>query len=290
MDQTVATVNGTPILERDLQTTMQSLASEQFKSRLEDLSEEAAAELKQAALERLIARELIYQAALEQGVVAADEEIEAEIARIQRQMGNPQDFWKRLESGGMDQASFLRMVRKDVTVERMNAGLLEKIPDPDEQDIRDFFSRHADQVKSPVTARIRHLLLPCETGREAEVEAAARELLASTEADNFAAVAKRHSACPSAAGGGDLGFVRAEELDPGFAETAFQLPVGEVGGPVRTPFGYHLLLVEEKRNPAPLTLETARPAIVKYLKRLEASRRLDEWVKKLREKAILDQA
>ena len=288
MDQTVATVNGTPILARDLQTTLQSLASEQFKARLEDLESEARAELRQMALDRLIARELIYQAALEQGIVAADREVEAEVGRILRQMGNPKDFWHRLQEGGMDEASFLRMVRKDVTVDKMNARLLDEIPEPAERDIEDFFRNHADKVKSPPTVRVRHLLLPCEAGREEEVAAAARELLATARADNFAEVARRHSACPSAAGGGDLGFVRAEDLDPAFAELAFQMPVGEVGGPVRTPFGYHLLLVEERRLPAPLTLEAARPNIVKFLQRQEMSRRLDAWVKELSEKAVID--
>lgn len=269
---------------------MQSLASEQFKTRLEDLDKDAEADLRQMALDRLIARELIYQAALEQGIVAADADIESEIARILRQMGNPKDFWQRLQAGGMDEASFLRMVRKDVTVDRMNAHLLEALAEPDEAQIKDFFSRHADKIKSPVTVRVRHLLLPCEAGREGEAEAAARELLASARPDNFAELAKQHSVCPSAAGGGDLGFVRAEDLDQGFAEVAFQLTAGEVGGPVRTPFGYHLLLVEERRQPAPLTLEAARPNIIKVLKRQEMSRSLENWVEKLKAKAVIDLA
>lgn len=288
MDQTVATVNGTPILARDLQTTMQSLASEQFKARLEELKPEAADEVRRMALDRLIARELIYQAALEQGIVAADEDVENEVGRIRRQMGNPKDFWERLQKGGMDGAAFLRMVRKDVTVEAMNVRLLDEIPEPDEADIKAFFSLHADKVKSPPAVRVRHLLLPCEVGREDETEATARELLAVARPDNFAELAKRHSACPSAAGGGDLGFVRAEDLDPGFAEAAFRMPVGEVGGPVRTPFGYHLLLVEERRLPAPLTLENARPNIIKFLQRQAMSRRLDEWVTELRERAVIN--
>ena len=288
MDQTVATVNGSPILSRDLQTTVQSLASEQFKARLEDIESDAQAELRQMALDRLIARELIYQAALEQGIVAADQEVETEVGRILRQMGNPRDFWHRLQKGGMDEASFLRMVRKDVTVDKMNARLLEQIPEPAERDIEEFFRNHADKVKSPPTVRVRHLLLPCGAGREEEVAAAARELLATARADNFAELARQHSACPSAAGGGDLGFVRAEDLDPAFAEVAFRTPVGEVGGPVRTPFGYHLLLVEERRLPAPLTLEAARPNIVKFLQRQEMSRRLDAWVAELSEKAVID--
>ena len=77
------------------------------------------------ALERLIARELIYQAALAEGIVADDASVEAEVSRILRMMGNPENFWSRLAERGMDEASFLRMVRKDVTVDQMTSRKLE---------------------------------------------------------------------------------------------------------------------------------------------------------------------
>jgi len=284
MEQTAATVNGVPILARDLRTTMQSLASEQFKTDLSNVPSEAHAELREMALSRLIARELIFQAALAEGEVASIDEIEAEKNRILRQMGSPQDFWDRLEAGGMDEAAFLRMLRKDVTVDRKTSQRLAEIPDPDEQTIRAFFREHADKLKSPVTVRVRHLLLADGPHAESSV----RKLLTMATSENFAELAKQHSVCPSAPGGGDLGYVRHEDLDPAFAEAAFQIPVGEVGGPVRTPFGVHLLLVEDRRMPAPLTLEQARPNIIKYCKRAQASGLLDGWVEELRQAATIE--
>lgn len=288
MEQTVATVNGVPILARDLRTTMQSLASEQFKANLNSVPPEAHAELREMGLSRLIARELIFQAALAEGEVASFEEVEAEKNRILRQMGSPRDFWERLDAGGMDEASFLRMLRKDVTVERKTSRRLDEIPDPDEQTIRDFFHEHADKLKSPVQVRVRHILLPDNPPQSDAVEASARKLLATATPENFADLARQHSICPSAPGGGDLGFVRHEDLEPAFADAAFQMPVGEIGGPVRTPFGLHLLLIEERRMPAPLTLEQARPNIIKYYKREQASSLLDAWVEELRQSAVIE--
>ncbi len=287
MGEVVARINGVPIAAADLHTTMQSLASEQFRTPLENVPDEARPELREMALSRLIARELIYQYALNQGIVASPEAIEAEKNRILRQMGNPNDFWARLDAAGMDEISFLRMLRKDVTVDQVTADKLAEIPDPDEETIRRFFSQHAEKLRSPVQVRVRHILLPIDPDQPAAAEAAAGELLAIANCANFAELARQHSICPTAAGGGDLGYVRREDLDPTFAEAAFQLPPGEIGGPVRTPFGVHLLLVEDRRNPAPLTLEQARPNIISYCRREEGSRRLDLWVETLRKQASI---
>ncbi len=288
MCDTVARVNGVPISGSDLQTTMQSLASEQFKARLEDVPQATRPQLRDMALARLVARELIYQYALGQGIVASPEAIEGEKNRILRQMGNPKDFWSRLENAGTDVVSFMRMLRKDVTVDQVMADKLAEIPDPDEQKIRQFFRQHADKLQSPVQVRVRHILLPVDRQHAEVAEQAAAELLAMAGPENFSALAGKHSICPTAAGGGDLGYVRREDLDPSFAEAVFQLPVGVVGGPVRTPFGLHLVLVEDRRTPAPLTLEEARPNIITFCKREEASRRLDKWVEKLRQEADIE--
>ncbi len=63
----------------------------------------------------------------------------------------------------------------------------------------------------------------------------------------FAALAKQHSSCPSGAQGGDLGSFGRGQMVPEFDTVVFSAPVGEVQGPVKTQFGYHLLEVT-KRN------------------------------------------
>lgn len=80
------------------------------------------------------------------------------------------------------------------------------------------------------------------TALKAELSAVpAEEVMA-----KFAAMAKENSACPSSQRGGDLGEFTHGQMVPEFDKVAFDLPVGVVSEPVKTQFGYHLILVTKK--------------------------------------------
>ena len=285
MEQLAATVNGSPIDDKALNAAMQSLAQENFHATLDEVPQESHAELKAMALERLIARELIFQAALAEGFVADEADVKDESSRILRMMGNPADFWKRLAERGMDEASFLRMVRKDVTVDQMSARKLADVTEPGEKEIREFFSAYPDKLRDHERVRASHILIPLDPDDPDKALERARELKVKVEQDGFAEIAKRHSVCASAPGGGELGFIRREDVDSAFADAAFSQIVDELGEPVRTPYGYHLIKVTEREIPAPLTLGEARGKIIGFLKKTSGSKLLAEWVAILRNDA-----
>jgi len=86
-------------------------------------------------------------------------------------------------------------------------------------------------------------------------QAAARHILVSTEEKcndikqqitdgaDFADLAKEHSSCPSGKSGGAVGTFGPGQMVKEFDEVVFRAPVGEVQGPVKTQFGFHLVEV-----------------------------------------------
>lgn len=86
-----------------------------------------------------------------------------------------------------------------------------------------------------------------------KAEKRARQVLQkSQQGEDFANLAKEHSDGPSKKDGGDLGFfTRKRMMVESFAKAAFALQEGEVSEPVRTPYGIHLIKLEEKKKVTP---------------------------------------
>lgn len=94
----------------------------------------------------------------------------------------------------------------------------------------------------------RHILV------ESEEEAAAIfERIAAGE--SFEELAMSESIGPSGEMGGDLGWFRREDMVPEFGDAAFAMEPGEVSGPVESPFGWHVIKVEERRSTPTPTFE-----------------------------------
>lgn len=94
--------------------------------------------------------------------------------------------------------------------------------------------------KEYTQVRASHLLVETKE----EVEKVRAEILAGKD---FAEATKEVSLCPSKAQGGDLGYFGKGQMVPEFEKAAFILPVGEVSEPIKTQFGWHLLVVTGQR-------------------------------------------
>jgi peptidyl-prolyl cis-trans isomerase C len=141
-------------------------------------------------------------------------------------------------------------------------------PITDEELQQAFASRYADEPRSEFKAR--HILV--------EDEEQARELIAALEQGaDFAELAKEHSTGPSGAKGGDLGWFEPDQMVPPFSAAVQALDKGEfTHDPVQTQFGWHVILLEDRREAEPVKLEDVRQELMAQLQRERASAYMNE--------------
>jgi peptidyl-prolyl cis-trans isomerase C len=103
--------------------------------------------------------------------------------------------------------------------------------------------------------------------------------------EDFAKLATALTEDPAGkADGGDLGYFTKDQMVPEFADVAFGLEKGQISGPVKTQFGWHVLKVEDKRMREPPPFEKVRAEIEEYATRRAQS----DFVKKLRADAKIE--
>src|SRR5437870_7690149 len=142
-----------------------------------------------------------------------------------------------------------------------------------DDDVAEYYALHKeDKFTESEQVRARHILIKAAADAGADAKAAARnkaeELLAKVKAGaDFAALAKESSQDPgSGAKGGDLGLFPRGRMTPAFEEAAFALQAGGVSDVVETPFGFHVIKVEEHRPGGVKPLEAVHDEIADSLK------------------------
>lgn len=143
---------------------------------------------------------------------------------------------------------------------------------------------------APVTqTRARHILvktseLVSEDDARRRLESLRGRILAGAD---FAELARLNSEDGAASRGGDLGWVYPGDTVPEFERAMNALAPGELSGPVRTPFGFHLIRVEERRA-ADVSEERRRQQARLALRERKAEEAYQEWLRQLRDRTYVE--
>ncbi len=285
--QPVATVNGKPISDFDYHNAIQGYAMELHRKTMDQLSVDELAEIETLALEKLVARELIFQKALVHGIVADEQAVEAETQKVIANFPSAEEFYATLKKTGIEPMAYHRMLRQDLTVNRMIERHLAGTPEPTAEEISETYRNYPEKMKKPARVRACHILIKVtEKDRELALARIA-EIKKTAASGDFAELARQHSQCPSASRGGDLGYFSRGDMVKPFCDAAFSQTVGEVGEVVETQFGFHLIKVIDHQQEALLALDEATPQIREFLKGEAGARRLQDWVADLKAAAVI---
>src|SRR3984885_12111405 len=151
-------------------------------------------------------------------------------------------------------------------------------------DLHAAYEKDKSRLELPEKRHARHILV---TGKnDASALASAQQVLAQVKAGkDFGELAKQYSQDPgSAKNGGDLGWAERSSFVKPFSDALFAMKVGDVAGPVKTQFGYHIIRLDEIQAGKSKSFEEARPDLEAQVRRDHATDRFGEIQEQLQGK------
>jgi peptidyl-prolyl cis-trans isomerase SurA len=201
-------------------------------------------------LRSLVDEKLQLQEAKKQNVVATDDEINTALGQIEKQ-NNMQagQLNQLLKSRGIDRSSLITQVTASIVWAKLVRRKAAETTEISDEDVDDAVKRLKEHANEPQT-RVAEIFLAVDNpAQDAEVRTLAERLTVQMkQGARFSAVAQQFSQSATAAVGGDMGWLRADQLPADIAKIVAPMKAGELSAPIRTGGGYYLLLVLDRRN------------------------------------------
>jgi len=249
-------------------------------------------EIRTAALQDLIDRQLIIQAFKKEAYQIPDHYIDERVRDIIRESfgGDRNTFIKTLEAQNYTLGEFKKHETERMIVQAMRSKnvKLQTIASPTK--IEEYYKNHRDEFTAKEQIKLRLIMIPKheESGNAGVQKSMAEEILGKlAKGADFAGMAQIYSEDSSRERGGDWGWIERKTLAAPLEKVAFKLPVGRVSSIVEYKDNYYILKVDEKRGGATKSLAEARPEIEKKLIQLEAQHLQERWLASLRSKAYI---
>ncbi|WP_445262587.1 peptidylprolyl isomerase [Pseudomonas sp. EA_105y_Pfl2_R69] len=210
--------------------------------------------LSQQVLERLIIENIQLQIGERSGIRITDEELNQAIGTIAQRNGMSLDqFRAALTSDGLSYADARDQVRREMIISRVRQRRVAERIQVTDQEVQNFLASDLGKMQLSEEFRLANILIPVSEGASSQdiqaAERQARELYQQLQQGaDFAQLAIARSASETALEGGEMGWRKAGQLPPPFDTMLTSLSVGEVTEPMRTPGGFILLKVLDKRG------------------------------------------
>jgi peptidyl-prolyl cis-trans isomerase C len=146
-----------------------------------------------------------------------------------------------------------------------------------EKEAKEFYEKNKDiYFKTTPKVKARHILVKDKATAEKLINEL-KGLKGKALEEKFAELAKKYSTGPTKVNGGELGWFDPKQMVAPFAEAVKNLKPGQITlKPVKTRFGWHVILVEAKNNNVYIPFDKVKPQIIGYLKRVKLQKELQK--------------
>jgi peptidyl-prolyl cis-trans isomerase SurA len=251
LDRIIAIVDQSVITEQELVDRLRSVSSQLEKQGTALPPQNI---LEKQILERLISDSLQLQLAAQTGLKVDDTQLDKTIERIATQNKlSVEEFKTLLEKDGMSMRKFREDIRSEITIARLREREVDNKLNVSEAEIDNYLTTQANRGEEQDEFEVSHILIrtPEDSSPEdlqkakTKTEEALKQL---TNGSSFAEVSAGFSDAPNALEGGDLGWKNGSQMPSLFLDALKKLQVGEVSSPIRSPNGFHILKLTNRRG------------------------------------------
>lgn len=289
-DRIVANVNGEIILLSDLRkqvATLKNLKSQGAVAMTkEDITEES-------VLRAMVEEKIVTYYAKESEITIKENEIDKAVESIKESNGlTDKALELALERQGVTLSKYRETLKNQMLIRRVTSFEISGV-DISEEDVKDYYYQNLGEFMSEERIRVSHIAIALspDSGpipvRIAEVKIKSIKREIDSGADFFQ-LARKYSEDFTKKSGGDLGWFKRGKMFPEMEDVAFSLRQGETGGPIRTPFGLHLIKVTEREEPEPVALDKVAKKIRGKLYNSLYQKKRTAWLERLREQAYIE--
>lgn len=271
--------------------------------------------IKDKVINELIIKTLIQDEIKKRHITVTNKDTEEALNKIIDEVGSKQKFNAVLKGYGVSLAEFKKDLAEEVKMKKL-VDMLEKV-NITEADAKKYYNANLSKFSYPDKVRASHILVLAnadelteltkaepknENLSEAEIKKLvdeqmaeklkrAKELLAQVKKDSttFAKVAKENSEdVESAKQGGDLGFFAKQEMVESFANAAFSMKPNTISDIVVSPYGYHIIMVTDRKAAGQDSFEKVKQDIISYLENEKKVKVLENFVETLKKTAKIE--
>lgn len=241
-------------------------------------------------INQMIDREILFGDVEKGTYEGLDKKVADEYEQAKSSFATQEEFTKALADDGLDEPGLKKLITRRYSLE----SYVEKVITPKikitDEEAKAFYDKNPNYFKQEEMVKASHILVTTQSTDTPEVKLKAKQkaedLLKKLQGgEDFEALAKSSSDCPSKEQGGDLGYFGKGRMVKPFEEAAFGLETGKLSGIVETQFGYHIIKVTDHKKADVVPFDSVKERIVGHLKDIQVSAEIKNKIEELKKTA-----
>ena len=252
-----------------------------------ELDEQQITEVRNQALREYNIEQLILNSAEGRDVHVPDSVVEAGMERISARYPDSESFMQDLTEHGMNEQEFRESIRREMHATAVLDRVGSRAADISELDCMIYYHMHKERFDQPETREVYHILITINEEFPENQSIAARKRIEEIQRRvkarprRFTEQALKHSECPTALQGGQLGNLPRGQLYPELDKVLFAMRSGEVSEVVQSQLGYHILYCKHIQPAGPVSFRKAEARIREHLRKRRMRMCQKSWLNEL---------